>query len=731
MKVKPKCIVEDSLVLMGAVGTGWALNSFLPWRQLHPCPSHVAGIPTIALVGLVVGLVVVFFRPLILLVFGTGKPLPVKKGMTARLGKLAWNRNSFCRGWLITGATGTGKTAVAIVTLMHSVFRHEAGKIRKGWEGSEAQAAFQEAEQAYNAKVAPLLEEADAKMRERNEAEGRKIELENKIEAAKIRTKISGKTTDLAKLEAAHKEATETMTNAQVQWEQIQDQALRERLDFTTTYNQIRHLKYESYPWGGICMDQKGLFWQTLMGMSRHHKRDHDLYLLQTRPEWAGESWKPASRFNVLSDYQIPSNTYANAITKTSAAIAGGEGDKGFFKTQSESNIGWAIELYRQIRQGQLNDGVPESECVYPSLRNILLILTDQAAYDHLLYETNVKSKELEAQQTATKRRRSSTSAGLRGGRAGQFGEDDDAPTQKIRTLPVHPKLQECLDHFKNRYWSQPPDQLGGVQGTIYNNLNYFANDDVAEVFCADNTFDMSDLDKGTIVCVSMPQKLAVERRYVCTLLKILFFQHAQRRFDLLESDLKKKNLLVCWQDEAQRFVIDEDKDVDTLREAMATTILATQGQPSLFPPLGGKDKAKPILLNLRNRIILRAADDECAQATAEFIGKVEKKKISTSKSKGKGGTSKSTSWEEAFLIPPHELRGQKDFTAIVCHSEGPFEKYIIQPRTVKDTCTPWWPKAVKPINFPEWLRIKCGIPPRLAIKRPIHGRKTAKKVKD
>jgi hypothetical protein len=44
---------------------------------------------------------------------------------TASIGGFNWERNDFCRGWLITGDTGSGKT-FAINALLHSVFQHEA-----------------------------------------------------------------------------------------------------------------------------------------------------------------------------------------------------------------------------------------------------------------------------------------------------------------------------------------------------------------------------------------------------------------------------------------------------------------------------------------------------------------------------------------------------------------------------------------------------------------------------
>src|SRR5271166_2763903 len=56
-------------------------------------------------------------------------------------------------------------------------------------------------------------------------------------------------------------------------------------------------------------------------------------------------------------------------------------------------------------------------------------------------------------------------------------------------------RLRKTLVEFKRGLWSQPPDQLGGVISTIDNYLTYFSGDDVAEVFCADNTFDIKDVD--------------------------------------------------------------------------------------------------------------------------------------------------------------------------------------------------------------------------------------------
>ena len=51
---------------------------------------------------------------------------------------------------------------------------------------------------------------------------------------------------------------------------------------------------------------------------------------------------------------------------------------------------------------------------------------------------------------------------------------------------------------------------------------------------------------------------------------------------------------------------------------------MATQSMLSLFPPLGGKERADVVLLNLRNRVVFQVADEESARITADFIGKQE-----------------------------------------------------------------------------------------------------------
>jgi len=444
--------------------------------------------------------------------------------ITARLGGLCWDRNDFCRGWLITGDTGAGKT-FAINALLHSVFQNEPD-------------------------------------------------------------------------------------------------------------------------WGGLCCDEKGIYHETLVQMTKKYGRLSDLRLLQTKPDGAGDDWEPPATFNLLSDDSIPGSTYATVIVDTASALAGGGEDKGFFKTQAHAHIGRGIQLFRLLG-------------LRPTMHHLLETLQYQPILRAMLSRLDPLAQ----------------------------GGNREA--------------RECSDHFLNGYLRQPPEQLGGVISTIYNYLNYFTNPDLVQVFGADeNSFEFSDLDDGAIICIAMPQKYQTERRYVTTILKLLFYTHALRRFDPRppsKRPLSGDNLLICWQDEAQRFVSESDGNVDVIRQANTTTVLAAQSKLSFIPPLGTKEKADVTLLNLRNRIIFKAADRTCAEGSADFIGK----KLIWKKSytRGTGNRSTTRSREEEYRVKPFELMALPKFSAIVKHCEKRFRKARIHPIDPDGKIPrwyPWWKRALR-----------------------------------
>jgi hypothetical protein len=191
-----------------------------------------------------------------------------------------------------------------------------------------------------------------------------------------------------------------------------------------------------------------------------------------------------------------------------------------------------------------------------------------------------------------------------------------------------------------------------------------------------------------------MPQKFQTERRYVNTFLKLLYYNHALRRFDKTKVDRAKDNLLILWADEAQRFMTaseDGTSDyncVDVIREAGATVVAAAQSTTSLVPPLGN-DKSRVLTLNLRNRMIFRSADEADAVQAADFIGKKRVVKRSWGFSAGKRNVNYSET--EEHKIKPHKLRNLRDHECVLVHCERGFKRTVLAPLEPDGEMSSWY----------------------------------------
>jgi type IV secretory pathway TraG/TraD family ATPase VirD4 len=279
---------------------------------------------------------------------------------------------------------------------------------------------------------------------------------------------------------------------------------------------------------------------------------------------------------------------------------------------------------------------------------------------------------------------------------------------ENLESLLETPRRAAVYAHFGNRFLTQPDEQLGGVRETIGNYLQYFLTPEVAEVFCTgESTFDFAAIDQGKIILTTMPQKFQTERRYVNTLLKLLYYNHALRRFDKTKADRAKNNLLILWADEAQRFMTaseDGTSDyncVDVIREAGATVVAAAQSTTSLVPPLGN-DKAKVLTLNLRNRLIFRAADEADAVQAADFIGKKRVVKRSWGFSAGKRNVNYSET--EEHKIKPHKLRKPRARHELAWRRAAGAAGFRLRPGggTLRSGCD-WLCAALRsPLHFPR-----------------------------
>ena len=389
--------------------------------------------------------------------------------------------------------------------------------------------------------------------------------------------------------------------------------------------------------WGGVCMDDKGLYWETLSSMFRQLGRQNDLILLQVRPEGAGPDWKPTHTFNFLDDPNLHDSAKAMIICDVAASV-GQRSEQSFFKMQAQIQIEFAFKALRCA-------GLPVT------LENTYEFLTSDA----LLREV-----------------------------------------MEMVAKKATPEAQELTDHFRGQLLGQPAEQLGGVKTTVANYLKYFTDPDIAAVFCPKNaSCSFSDIDRGKVICVSIPQRYQVERRYINMLLKLTFYAHALLRFDNSESEREKDNLLILWADEAQRIVsasndgMADHNVVDVIREARATVVAATQSYASLIPPMGDEQKTKVLIANLANRITFCAADEDSAKIAADTLGKYEGKR----RTEGYSGGQHTYSWtpENKYFCEPHEFRKMPKFHAVVQHCEGRFRKMKLAPLGPDGRAPSWY----------------------------------------
>jgi type IV secretory pathway TraG/TraD family ATPase VirD4 len=388
--------------------------------------------------------------------------------------------------------------------------------------------------------------------------------------------------------------------------------------------------------WGGVCVDDKGLYWETLAAMLRRLGRERDLILLQVRPENAPADWKPTHTFNFLDNPRLPYSAKAKIVCDVAASL-GQRSEQSFFRMQAQVQMEFA---FRVLAAAQLS-------------------VTLESAYELLTSETVLADV------------------------MGMLAKQD---TKEAKHL---------TDHYDGNFRNQPVEQLGGVKTTVANYLKYFTDSGIAEIFCpAKSSFSFDDLDRGKIVCVSIPQRYQVERRYINTLLKLSFYAHALRRFDQPAAARAGDNLLILWADEAQKIVTASDDGmsdynvVDVIREARATVVAATQSYQSLMPPMGDERKAKVFVANMANRVTFCAADEESAKIAADTFGKRKAKKRTVGYTAGK----RSSSWteEDKYWFEPHQLRKLRKFEAVVQHCAGGFRKVTLPPLGA-DGETPAW----------------------------------------
>jgi hypothetical protein len=386
--------------------------------------------------------------------------------------------------------------------------------------------------------------------------------------------------------------------------------------------------------WGGLCIDQKGLFYRMLLKMASHFEREKDVVLLQVRPDNAPADWRPPYVFNWLENPLIPGSSYAQLLTDVAQArgAVGSGGSSDHFTQQAKLHIGMAIDTVRLL--GDI-----------PTLPEVFEFLTSPPRMTLQLGRLRVL----------------------------------DTPTAAV-----------YFNHFTEKFLDLAEEELSGVKSTILNILFFYQHPDIAAVFGQPrSTVDFSLTDKGKIFCCSIPQRFDAERGFLNTLMKIAWYAHIKSRFNLSEEELAKRNLNVLWADEGQRVVTKSElgmadhNQVDQVREAKGCAIFSTQTERSFVPPLG-KDIKNTLVDNLGNEIAFCQTNLEDAEILSKRIGERTLEKTSRTVSRQYNGFSTSQSFqekEEPFL-KPHVLRNLKKrrdgSECVIRHCEKGYQRAVL-----------------------------------------------------
>jgi len=392
--------------------------------------------------------------------------------------------------------------------------------------------------------------------------------------------------------------------------------------------------------WGGLVLGVKGDEHRFMTELAETYHRPSDIIHLQVRPPDVSTKWKPPHRYNLVSDRSLPWMTHAKAIVDIAASVTEGR-QHAFFRQMGQIAIAHAFELLEELGE----------------------VVTITSAY-HLLTNRALARQKIK-----------------------QFQNNQ-------ATI----KQQELVEFFESTFTKAlAHEQTEAVMGTIKTYLGFFLDPDITAVFSSEepNTFSFAELDRGAIISVTMPQRFVTERRYIQTYLKTLFYYHALRRFDLPTDDRQNKNNLFLIADEFQDVVtsaedgISDHKVIDRIRAAGVGIIAGMQSEISPDPSINER-KRRVLTLNMRTRFIFRAADQEGASASADFIGKREFWK-QTRTSRPLKPTTISRRKEQEHYVKTSELMKIKDHTAIIAHPSKKFIKKKIVPLNGQGRVYEWY----------------------------------------
>jgi hypothetical protein len=378
---------------------------------------------------------------------------------------------------------------------------------------------------------------------------------------------------------------------------------------------------------GGVVMANKGDEWFYLEWLAKKYGREADV--IRLRPRDPGDPVESSmGRLNVTGDTRFPFSTRARILVDTAAAL-NPKDERSFFKTKGAAHIARALELLTLLKQPA-------------TATNAYRLLTVKAEMEGAL--------------------------------------------RKLAEGTPTPRIQELADALQQGFlMHEAKEQRAGEIGTSQNYLEYLGTPEIAEVFSSNqaDTVSIAQVDQGKILCIDVPEDYSTERKYVFTVVKLLLYRHALRRYSLPDYQRYALNQLVYCGDEFSTAItasFDGTSDynvVDKLRDCWLTLIISSQAFESLIPPQT-KEQAEVLLLNLKNLVMYRAASEADALRCANALGRhwIER----GSRTVHHDHTAYTYQRVEEFRIKPHQFRNLPDHTAIVRHCTNGYKKVRLRP---------------------------------------------------
>lgn len=90
--------------------------------------------------------------------------------------------------------------------------------------------------------------------------------------------------------------------------------------------------------WGGVWVDDKGLYAETLARMLERVGRHDDLIVLSVRPDGAPPDWTPPHTLNPLDNPHLTFSAKAKLICDVASSL-GQRSDQSFFRTQPQAQM--------------------------------------------------------------------------------------------------------------------------------------------------------------------------------------------------------------------------------------------------------------------------------------------------------------------------------------------------------------------------------------------------------